>query len=107
MQYDGIITDEEVRTHETNVANLKKLQDSRNGIAEKLKRAHNKLVEQQTKLKDMRRAKVRGQHRIETKILCVLKEIGVELSSYHGESLNEKDIKKVMNNATGWLPKFA
>jgi hypothetical protein len=30
----------------------------------------------------------------------VLKEIGVELSSYHGGSLNGKDIKKVMNNAT-------
>ncbi len=30
----------------------------------------------------------------------VLKEIGVELSSYYGGSLNGKDIKKVMNNAT-------
>jgi hypothetical protein len=30
----------------------------------------------------------------------VLKEIGVELSSYHGGSLNGKDIKKVMNNAS-------
>ena len=30
----------------------------------------------------------------------VLKTIGVELSSYHGGSLNGKDIKKVMNNAT-------
>jgi hypothetical protein len=30
----------------------------------------------------------------------VLKTIGVELSSYHGGSLNGKDIKKVKNNAT-------
>ncbi len=30
----------------------------------------------------------------------MLKEIGVELSSYHGGSFNGKDIKKVMNNAT-------
>ncbi len=29
----------------------------------------------------------------------MLKEIGVELSSYHGGSLNGKDIKKVINNA--------
>ncbi len=29
----------------------------------------------------------------------LLKNIGVELSSYHGGSLNGKDIKKVMNNA--------
>ncbi len=30
----------------------------------------------------------------------MLKEIGVELSSYHGGRFNGKDIKKVMNNAT-------
>jgi hypothetical protein len=30
----------------------------------------------------------------------VLKDIGVELSSYHGGSLNGKDIKKVINNAS-------
>ena len=30
----------------------------------------------------------------------MLKDIGVELSSYHGGSLNGKDIKKVMNNAS-------
>ncbi len=106
-QYDGITTDEEVRTHETNVANLKKLQDSCNGIAEKLKRAHNKLVEQQTKLKDMRRAKVRGQQSIETKIFRVLKQIGIKLRSYHGGSLNGKDIKHVMNNATHLFDEFA
>jgi hypothetical protein len=33
------------------------------------------------------------------KLFKVLKDIGVELSSYHGGSLNGKDIKKVMNNA--------
>jgi hypothetical protein len=42
----------------------------------------------------------RGQKSIETKVLKILTEIGVELSSYHGWSLNAKDIKKVMNNAT-------
>jgi hypothetical protein len=47
----------------------------------------------------MQQAKVRGQQSIETKVFKVLKEIGVELSSYHGGSLNGKDIKKVMNNA--------
>ena len=30
----------------------------------------------------------------------MLKDIGVELSSYHGGGLNGKDIKKVMNNAS-------
>jgi hypothetical protein len=37
----------------------------------------------------------------------VSKEIGVELSSYHGGSLNGKDIKKVMNNATHIFDQFA
>jgi hypothetical protein len=106
-QYDGIITDKEVRTHESNVANMKKLQDLRNGIAEKLKRARHRLVEQQSKLKEMRRAKVRGQQSIKTKIFRVLKEIGIKLSSYHGGSLNRKDIKKVMNNATHLFNEFA
>ena len=60
-QHDEIITDEEVRTHESNVVKMKKLQDLHNGIAEKLKRACRRLVEQQTKLKEMCRAEVRGQ----------------------------------------------
>ncbi len=36
-----------------------------------------------------------------------MKEIGVELSSYHGGSLNGEDIKKVMNNATHIFDQFA
>ena len=104
---DGIINEEEVRTHELNLNNLKKMQDLRNGIAVKLKNAHRILAERQAKLKEIRQAKVKGQHRIETKIFRVLKEIGVELSSYHGGGLNGKDIKKVMNNATHLFDEFA
>jgi hypothetical protein len=37
----------------------------------------------------------------------VLKEIGVELSSYHCGSFNGKNIKKVMNNATFLFEAFA
>jgi hypothetical protein len=37
----------------------------------------------------------------------VLKEIGVELSSYHGGSVNGKDIKKVMINASHIFDQFA
>ncbi len=36
-----------------------------------------------------------------------MEKIGVELSSYHGGSLNGKDIKKVMNNATHLFDEFA
>ncbi len=42
---------------------------------------------------------MKDQQSFETKIFKVLKEIGVELSSYHGGSLNGKDIRKVMTNA--------
>ena len=55
----------------------------------------------------MQKVKVRGQQSIETKVFRVLKEIGVELSSYQGGSLNGKDIKQVMNNATHLFDAFA
>ena len=55
--------------------------------------------DQQLKLNAIRTLKVKDQGSIEMKIFSVLKEIGVVLSAYHGESLNGKDIKKVMNNA--------
>ena len=50
------------------------------------------VTDQQLKLKTYRTSKVKDQQSIETKIL-------VELSSYHGGSLNVKDIRKVMTNA--------
>jgi hypothetical protein len=57
------------------------------------------LRDQMEKLKTMRTSKVKDQQSIETKSFRVLKEIGVELSSYHGGSLNGKDIRKLMTNA--------
>jgi hypothetical protein len=48
----------------------------------------------------MQTAKGKKEHSIESKMSKMLKYIGVELSSYHGGSLNGKDTKKVMNNAT-------
>jgi hypothetical protein len=65
------------------------------------------LAEQQTKLNEMRKGKVRRQSSIETKVFEVLREIGVELSSYHGGSFTGKDIKKVMNNATYLFDAFS
>ncbi len=48
----------------------------------------------------MQMAKGKKDHSIESKMVKMLKNIGIELSSYHGSSLNGKDTKKVMNNAT-------
>jgi hypothetical protein len=80
---------------------FKELEDHRNReFVLKLEKARNTLRDQQNKLKTMRTSKVRAQDSIETKMFSVLKEIGVELSSYHGGSLNGKDIRKVMTNAS-------
>jgi len=88
---------------ETDEINLRTLDEFRNReFAEKISNARKMLMDQQLKLKTMRISKVKDQQSIETKIFKVLKEIGVELSSYHGGSLNGKDIRKVMTNAC-WI----
>ena len=76
-------------------------------MVNKLKKARRTLTDHQAKLKGMRKAKVRGQQSIEKKVFKVIKEIGVELSSYHRGTLNGKDIKKVMNNASLIFDQFA
>jgi hypothetical protein len=94
-------------SYNSNMIKLVQLQKVRDGIVKKLEKARSKLTDQQTKLTEMRKSKVGQQDSIETKVFKVLKEVGVELSSYHGGSLNGKDIKKVMNNATHIFDKFA
>ena len=75
-------------------------------MVHKLDKARNTLADLQLKLKVLRMNKVKGQLSIETKDFKVLKDIGIELSSYHGGSLNGKGIKKVMNNASHVFNKF-
>ncbi len=58
------------------------------------------MADQHLKLKVMQTAKGKKEHSIESKMFKMLKDIGVELSSYHGKLLNGKDTKKAMNNAT-------
>ena len=76
-------------------------------FAVKLSKACKMVTDQQLRLKTMMSSKVKDQQSIETKIFKVLKEIGVELSSYHGGSLNGKDIRKVMMNACYIFDTFA
>ncbi len=61
---------------------------------DKLQKARQTLADQQLKIKGMQSEKVKGRVNIETRMFDVLKEIGVELSSYHGGSLNGKTFKK-------------
>ncbi len=64
----------------------------------KLEKAQRLHLDQQFELETMRILKVRTKGSIETKMLSVLKEIVVELGSYHEESM-VRTLKKVMNNA--------
>jgi hypothetical protein len=102
-----MLNNEEESTHKTNESTLKELKLFRNQMVHKLDKARKTLADQQLKLKAMRTNKVKGQLSIETKVFKVLKDIGVELSSYHGGSLNGKDIKKVMNNASHVFDKLS
>ena len=99
--------DMQEESYQSNVIRLNELQRFRDEMANKLKKARLALANQQSKLKEMRKGKVRQQSSIETQVFAVLKEIGVELNSYHGGSFNGKDIKKVMNNATYLFDQFA
>jgi hypothetical protein len=92
--------DQDELTHCANESTLNNLNIDRNCLVEKLRRARRTLADQQLKLKVMQMAKGKKEHSIESKMFKMLKDIGVELSSYHGRSLNGKDTKKVMNNAT-------
>ena len=88
---------------ETDETNLWTLDEFRNReFVEKISKARKMLTDQKLKLKTLI-----DQQSIETKIFKVLKEIGVEFSSYHGGSLNGKDIRKVMTNACYIFDTFA
>jgi hypothetical protein len=63
------VEDERERTHILDRSKLKALQDFRKRtFADKLQKARQTLADQQSKLKEMRRAKVRRQHSIETQL---------------------------------------
>jgi hypothetical protein len=91
--------EQEELTHRINESMLKDLNVHRNRLAEKIKKARRTLADQQQKLKAIETVKGKTEYSVETKMFKLLKNVGVELSSYHGGSLNGKDIKKVMNNS--------
>ncbi len=102
---DGVANndvDKQGQTHALEKTQLQALQDfCKRTFVDKLQKARQTLADQQLKLKAMQSEKVKGWGSIETRMFDVLlTEIGLELSSYHGGSLNGEDIKKVMNNAT-------
>jgi hypothetical protein len=109
IKQSGVGVEEERNTHTTDdKIKFKQLDEYCNKeFVKKLEKARVMLRDRMEKLKTMRTSKVKDQQSIETKIFRVLKEIGVELSSYHGGSLNGKDIRKVMTNASYVFDTFA
>ena len=79
---------------------LKPLLNERNKIAEKLVQTRRIISATNNNLRDVQTSKAKSSDSLETKLFCLLKEVGVELTRYYGGSLNGKDVKKVMNNAT-------
>jgi hypothetical protein len=57
-------------------------------LVEKLKKARSTLSDQQIKLKVIQTAKGEKEHSVERKMFKRLKDIGIELSLYHGGLLN-------------------
>jgi len=86
--------EQEELTHRINKSTLKDLNVHRNRLVEKLKRARHTLADQQLKLKAIETTKGKTEYSAETKMFKLLKNVGLELSSYHGGSLNGKDIKR-------------
>jgi len=86
--------EQEELTHRINESTLKDLNVHRNCLIKKLKRARPTLADQQLKLKAIETAKGKTEYSIEMKMFKLLKNVGVELSSYHGGSLNGIDIKR-------------
>ncbi len=85
--------DKQEQTHALEKTQLQALQGFRKRtFVDKLQKARRTLADQQLKLKGMRSEKMKGRGSIETRMFDVLKEIGVELYSYPGGSLNGKDI---------------
>jgi hypothetical protein len=94
-------------THRANESLLVDLNLNRTCLVKKLKKACRTLSDQQLKLKVIETAKGKKEHSVERKMFKMLKDIGIKLSLYHGGSLNSKDIKKVMNNATYFFDELA
>ena len=79
---------------------LKLLDEIQQVMFDNFDRARKNISSTQKNLRALQSSKAKSATSLETKLLKVLNTIGVEQSSYHGGSLNGKDIKKVMNNVS-------
>ncbi len=94
-------------TYRANESFLADLNLNHTCLVKKLNKARHTLSDQQLKLKVTQTAKGKKEHSVERKMFKTLKDIGVDLSLYHGRLLSGKDIKKVMSNATYFFDELA
>jgi hypothetical protein len=86
---------------------LTQLDEIRRVMVDKFDRTRTIISNTQKNLRVLQSSKAKSGTSLETKLLKVLKKFGVEQSSYHGGSLNGKDIKKVMNNVSYLFDEFS
>jgi len=95
---------QEVMAVEEELAPLKEIKKV---ITDKLRKTRAFLAEMKKALKGFRSARKKSSESLESKLMKVLKTIGVQLTRYHGGSLNGKDIKKVMDHSFYVFDEFA
>ena len=76
-------------------------------MVDKFDRTRTIISNTQKNLRVLQSSKAKSGTSLEMKLLKVLKKFGVKQSSYHGGSLNGKDIKKVMNNVSYLFDEFS
>jgi len=86
---------------------LKLLDEMQQVMVDKFIQTRNIISITQNNLHALQSSNAKSTTSHETKLLNVLKKIGVGQSSYHGGSLNGKDIKKVMNNVSYLFDQFS
>jgi hypothetical protein len=86
---------------------LKQLDEMPQVMVDKFDRTRTIISNTQKNLRVLQSSKAKSGTSLETKLFKVLKKFGVEQSSYHGGSLNGKDIKKVMNNVSYLFDEFS
>ena len=86
---------------------IKPLVAIRHKLTDRLQGTRTLLTENEKAYRAMQSSKASSRSSLESAVFKILKRIGVEQSSYHGGSLNGKDIKKVMNSAAHLFDQFS
>jgi hypothetical protein len=98
------LLDADIRSKEQD---MKPLLEVRQKMVKKLKEKQSLLTKQEKAFGAMQSSKAASANSLELELFKILKGFRVEQSSYHGGSLNGKDIKKLLNNTTYLFNEFS